>query len=652
MKRTIIHPAAILLISAAASFGQGTAFTYQGRLNNSTNPANGSYDLRFTLYNAGVGGAQQGPILTNSAVPVSAGLFNVTLDFGTGVFTGADRWLDIAMRTNGSGAFTTLSPRQQLTATPYSTTAGNLTGVLPAASLVGTYSGAVTLNNPANSLGGNGANLTSLNAGQLASGTVADARLSSNVALRAGGNMFSGTQSNAGSLYLTAGGALYTDNGPYFEAKNTAGVYEGYLVPRWFDNGMYLNFGDGGFNLRDNYNNYYMTVQTNGAINLNGTVNVGGPETFPSTLGDKISLYGGLGGVHYGLGIAPALLQIHGNNSGSDIAFGYGQSSSFTETMRIKGNGNVGIGTPNPLASLQVVNSGSVGVFVGNRSPFGGAAFETDFTSPATHAYFAENGTGVFSVGGGGSITSGGGISAGGPLNINNPGYPGITSIIRARPGDTSPLILENSNAVNVLTVSTDGSVSIGSGSSQFNLNASYNNVTMTLRERPGDAYPLVVLDSGGNNWLQLQGGSPNTMFLYGVGADNQGNVFWNTFSDERLKQDVRPYEAGLKELLQIQTVRYRYRDDVMHGLTSAESHMGVIAQQAQQVFPEAARAGSDGYLLLNADPIFWASINAIQELNQKVEKRDTEITELKNELSQLKAVVQSMNLKLSGGAK
>jgi len=39
----------------------GTAFTYQGRLSAGGQPASGSYDLRFILYNADIGGSQVGP---------------------------------------------------------------------------------------------------------------------------------------------------------------------------------------------------------------------------------------------------------------------------------------------------------------------------------------------------------------------------------------------------------------------------------------------------------------------------------------------------------------------------------------------------------------------------------------------------------------
>ena len=77
---------------------QGTAFTYQGRLTDGGNPANGSYDLRFILYTADVGGSQRGPILTNTATAVNNGLFTVQLDFGA-QFTGADRWLKLGVRT-------------------------------------------------------------------------------------------------------------------------------------------------------------------------------------------------------------------------------------------------------------------------------------------------------------------------------------------------------------------------------------------------------------------------------------------------------------------------------------------------------------------------------------------------------------------------
>jgi hypothetical protein len=98
---------------------QGTAFTYQGRLNDGAAPATGIYDLRFTIYDTNVTRTIVGAPLTNSATGVTNGLFTVTLDFGPGIFTGGDRWIEIAVRTNGSSLFTALNPRQSITPAPY-----------------------------------------------------------------------------------------------------------------------------------------------------------------------------------------------------------------------------------------------------------------------------------------------------------------------------------------------------------------------------------------------------------------------------------------------------------------------------------------------------------------------------------------------------
>lgn len=123
---------------------QGTAFTYQGLLTQSGNPATGLYDFRAQVYNRAVAGepgdALVSTTLTLSAVPVSNGLFVLNLDFGTAPFSGEARWLLLSVRTNGSGAFNALNPRQPVTPTPYAILSGNLSGPLPASQLTGTVS--------------------------------------------------------------------------------------------------------------------------------------------------------------------------------------------------------------------------------------------------------------------------------------------------------------------------------------------------------------------------------------------------------------------------------------------------------------------------------------------------------------------------------
>jgi hypothetical protein len=171
-----------LNLQPSTAHAQGTACTYQGQLNDRGGPANGLYDLRFQVWDALTNGNLVAGPLTSLAASITNGLFAVTLDFGPGVFTGPGRWLELDVRTNGNGAFTTLLPLQQILPMPYAVmanTASNLLGVLPAEQLSGTlpssalagYSGPVAFTNPADSFygsfsgffQGNGGGLTNRN---------------------------------------------------------------------------------------------------------------------------------------------------------------------------------------------------------------------------------------------------------------------------------------------------------------------------------------------------------------------------------------------------------------------------------------------------------------------------------------------------------
>src|SRR5262245_46841164 len=105
---------------AGSAWAQTTAFTYQGKLTDGGNPANGNYDLQFALFDSlAPGGTQIGSTLTRASTNVSAGLFTVQLDFGVNALPGANRFLEIAVRPALGGSLTTLSPRQQISSTPY-----------------------------------------------------------------------------------------------------------------------------------------------------------------------------------------------------------------------------------------------------------------------------------------------------------------------------------------------------------------------------------------------------------------------------------------------------------------------------------------------------------------------------------------------------
>lgn len=130
--------------TAGTQAALGTAFTYQGRLIDDGDLANGTYDFEFKLYNAASGGSQVSSTITRGDLTVTDGLFTVELDFGSGAFKGDARWLEIGVRTGSStGAYTTLIPRHPLAPAPYALalpglwTRPNATS----ANVVGGYSG-------------------------------------------------------------------------------------------------------------------------------------------------------------------------------------------------------------------------------------------------------------------------------------------------------------------------------------------------------------------------------------------------------------------------------------------------------------------------------------------------------------------------------
>jgi hypothetical protein len=175
-----------------------------------------------------------------------------------------------------------------------------------------------------------------------------------------------------------------------------------------------------------------MTVLQNGNIGI-GTVSPVVPLNFSAALGDKIALWSN-GTTHYGFGIQPSLLQVYTESSGNDIAFGYGNSASFNENMRIKGNGDAslkgnltvqsGMGIIRNISSVQLKKL-SVAVAV-NVTLAAGATTSINFSWPQT---FSAGSIEAYV----GNIISGAGgwaevimsviniTTTGGTLYINNP---------------------------------------------------------------------------------------------------------------------------------------------------------------------------------------------------------------------------------------
>ncbi|MBK6749070.1 MAG: hypothetical protein IPG67_03440 [Acidobacteria bacterium] len=163
-----------LLAFAATSLGQTPAFTFQGRLTDSALPAGGTYQMQFTVYDAVSGGAVVGSTITNTSVTVANGAFTVQLDYSpqTPFASGADRWIEIAVKKPAEGSFTTMTPRQMVTTSPYATKS---LSSADADSLGGLAANTYLQTN------GNGSALTNLNGASITSNTVPAAALAADV---------------------------------------------------------------------------------------------------------------------------------------------------------------------------------------------------------------------------------------------------------------------------------------------------------------------------------------------------------------------------------------------------------------------------------------------------------------------------------------
>ncbi|MFM2294263.1 MAG: hypothetical protein RLZZ350_676 [Verrucomicrobiota bacterium] len=391
-------------LQLSSARAQGTAFTYQGSLNSSNAPASGSYDLQFALFNASSGGTQQGSMLTNAATSVSNGLFTVTLDFGS-QFPGANRWLELAVRTNGGGAFTTLAPRQALTPTPYAIQSANATiattatsaNSVAAANISGTVSlaqlpGVLVTNNQSNAtlngtFSGNGAGLTNLNAVQKTGDTMTGTlNLPSNGLVAGGnqlvlssGNLGIGTATPSAKLHV-GGGTRFTvaDIGSIFLQSGTGGSGAArdwkMYVPMTAGN---LAFRDMGF---DNLNN----GMTNDALVIQyGTGNVGIGKTNPATALDvngtvTATGFSGNGGGLTNLSVSSS--QISGALTlaqlPTTVVTNGASGVSISGTFSGNGTGvtNVDFSTVNSYSSFSRLTNFTYGNFVSNASPVVGSS--------------------------------------------------------------------------------------------------------------------------------------------------------------------------------------------------------------------------------------------------------------------------------------
>ena len=641
----------------------GTAFTYQGRLTVGANVANGNYDLNFSLYDALSSGSQVGSSLTNTAA-VSNGLFTVTLDFGASAFNGDGRWLEIGARTNGSGAFTTLSPRQKLTPTPYAITAGNFTGTLPSGQLAGTYGSAVTFNNAGNSFTGSGAGLTSVNAATLGGlGAAGFWQLAGNAGTTPGLNFLGTTDNQPLEFKVNGNRTLRLDvNGNIADGSSANSIST---------NALYSVIAGGSNNIiqasasvigggHDN------TVQTNAAnstiaggryntiqTNVDVATIGGGEKNTVQFDADATTISGGsLNTIQTNADYATiggGYTNTVGANSSTVAGGRYNTVQTNANSSTISGgryntiqinayDATIGGGVTNTIwsnAYASTIGGGNNNTVQtnANNSTIGGGAWNLI----QTNAFFS-------TVGGGLSNTiqataTYSTISGGRYSTIQTNAYLSVIG------GGYNNNILSNAHYAAI----PGGMNNVAAGSYSF----AFGNGAKALHDGAfvwGDSIPAYISSTVSNSWTARASGGvrffSNSGATVGVQLAAGGNA-WSPMSDRNVKENFQPVDqrAVLEKVCRLPVTEWN-----LISQPAGIRHIGPMAQDFQAAFG----VGEDDRHISTSDAD-GVAFSAIQGLNQKVEQvvkeKNARIQTLEKDVAELKAIVNSLLQKSSGGA-
>lgn len=151
-------------------------------------------------------------------------------------------------------------------------------------------------------------------------------------------------------------------------------------------------------------------------------------------------------------------------------------------------------------------------------------------------------------------------------------------------------------------------------------------------------------------------------LHLFSDSAAKPSTSTWTIASDARLKTDIQPYTKGLKEILQIKPVTYKYNGkggigrqkgliknpvtgedeeiDLVDTELLSKTNVGVIAQDIQDVVPEAVAShkgkineddkDETDILDFNSHSLTYILINAVKELSAQVDSLNKQIADLK----------------------
>ncbi|MCD4735301.1 MAG: tail fiber domain-containing protein [Bacteroidales bacterium] len=193
---------------------------------------------------------------------------------------------------------------------------------------------------------------------------------------------------------------------------------------------------------------------------------------------------------------------------------------------------------------------------------------------------------------------------------------------------------------------SNDGGLDIASGDDDFSYIdfKGINNLTGNAQGRilyeDGVGFTISVAQNYGGIKIFETGGkvtigdyneSPYLLFVNGSAA-KPGGGDWESYSDERSKENVNNYTKGLNELLQLRPVNYNYKEEFNWG---DKTYVGLIAQEVEKVVPtmvtENEINGFNDFKGLDPNELTYMLINAVKELNQRIDKLEKENTALRS---------------------
>lgn len=159
---------------------------------------------------------------------------------------------------------------------------------------------------------------------------------------------------------------------------------------------------------------------------------------------------------------------------------------------------------------------------------------------------------------------------------------------------------------------------------------SAWSNAALTLTN---DASPRVGININDPTTINYN------LEINGTAGKNDGSTLWTNASDARLKDVLGASPRGLQDVLKLRPVAYRYKKDNARGLPSHKEHVGFLAQEVMQVYPETVSKGDDGYYDFDMHPINVSLIRAVQELQAEIDalklQYAQDLAKLRSELPQ-----------------